>query len=145
MRCWRISNFADLSGRGGVIGEGRWHRLGTPIMYCTDHPSTALLEILVHAPRQTVPDSYQLIEIDFPDDIEIASVAIRDHWQADVEYTRALGMDFIAGLENAVLEVPSVVMPLAKNLLLNPLHPEASRISVVRTYRFPFDSRLLKS
>jgi RES domain-containing protein len=54
MRIWRISNFADLSGRGGMLIDGRWNRRGTPIVYCTDHPSTALLEILVHATRETM-------------------------------------------------------------------------------------------
>jgi RES domain-containing protein len=145
MRTWRISNFADLSGRGGLISEGRWHRLGTLVVYCTDHPSTALLEILVHATRQTVPDFYQLIEIDIPDDIKVENTTVREDWQSDIEHTRTLGMDFIAGGRHAILDVPSVVMPLARNLLLNPLHPDASRISVTKTYRFPFDSRLLKS
>jgi RES domain-containing protein len=144
MRVWRISNFADLSGQGGLIGEGRWHRLGTPIVYCADHPSTALLEILVHATRQTVPDFYQLIEIDVPDGIGLDEAHIRDDWESDLKFTQKLGTDFVTANRNAVLSVPSVIMPLARNYLLNPRHPDAARIVVANIYRYPFDSRLLK-
>jgi hypothetical protein len=35
-------------------------------------------------------------------------------------------------------------MPLARNYLLNPRHPDAARIVVANIYRYPFDSRLLK-
>jgi RES domain-containing protein len=83
MRIWRISNYADLSGRGGTMGEGRWHRKGVLITYCADHPSTALLEILVHATRWTVPDVYQLIEIDIPEDVPVLDGILPGGWEND--------------------------------------------------------------
>lgn len=144
MRVWRISNFVDLSGRGGLIGPGRWHLLGTPIVYCADHPSTALLEILVHATRQTVPDFYQLIEIDIPNDIRLQSVALQEGWETDLSFTQRTGTDFVLANREAILAVPSVIMPKARNYLLSPQHADASRIAVVNTYRYPFDSRLLR-
>lgn len=144
MRVWRISNFVDLSGRGGVIGPGRWHSLGTPIVYCADHPSTALLEILVHATRQTVPDFYQLIEIDIPNDIRLQSAVLREGWETDLSFTQKTGTDFVLANRGAVLAVPSVIMPKARNFLLSPQHADAGRIVVVNTYRYPFDSRLLR-
>lgn len=144
MRVWRISNFVDLSGRGGLIGPGRWHSLGTPIVYCADHPSTALLEILVHATRQTVPDFYQLIEIDIPNDIRLQSAVLQEGWETDLSFTQRTGTDFVLANREAILAVPSVIMPKARNYLLNPGHADAARIAVVNIYRYPFDSRLLR-
>lgn len=144
MRIWRISNFADLSGRGGTLIEGRWHRRGVHIVYCTDHPSTALLEILVHATRQTVPDIYQLIEIDIPDDVRIARAEPIANWEKNPEKTQNLGMSFLATGAHALMRIPSATMPKADNYLLNPLHEDAHRITIAGIYRYPFDSRLLK-
>lgn len=144
MRLWRISNFADLSGEGGLLVEGRWHFRGTPIVYCTDHPSTALLEILVHATRYTIPDYYQLLEIEVPDDIEAFAPTIPMNWDRDTEQTRRIGTRFIVEGISALMNVPSVIMPKARTLLLNPAHADAARIRIAETYRYPFDSRLIK-
>ena len=144
MRVWRISNFADLSGEGGLLIEGRWHFRGIPIVYCTDHPSTALLEILVHATRYTVPDYYQLLEIEVPDDIETFAPTIAMNWDRDADETRRIGARFIADGIFALMNVPSVIMPKARNFLLNPAHADAGQIRIVETYRYPFDSRLIK-
>jgi RES domain-containing protein len=144
MQLWRISNFADLSGRGGLLGDGRWHRRGVSIVYCADHPSTALLEIMVHATRDTVPDSYQLIEINVSDEFRMANATLRPGWETDPQFTRNLGSDFIAARKHALLKVPSAIMPKASNYLLNPEHGDARRISIANAYRYPFDSRLLK-
>jgi RES domain-containing protein len=144
MLIWRISNFADLSGEGGMLIEGRWHFRGTPIVYCTDHPSTALLEILVHATRYTVPDYYQLLEIEVPDDIEAFAPVVPKDWDRDVDWTRRVGAKFVADGISALMNVPSIIMPKARNFLLNPSHADATRIRITETYRYPFDSRLIK-
>lgn len=144
MQIWRISNHADLSGRGGTMGDGRWHRKGVHITYCADHPSTALLEILVHATRVTVPDVYQLIEIDVPDDVSISDANLPAGWERNLGISQKVGMEFLASGEAALLRVPSVIMPKASNLLINPQHRASTRISIVETYRYPFDSRLLR-
>ncbi len=144
MRLWRISNFADLTGHGGTLISGRWHVIGKPVVYCCDHPSTALLEILVHATRLTVPDFYQLIAIDVPDDVRPADAQLRDGWEDDQDFTQRAGVAFLAAEETALLRMPSVIMPQARNYLLNPRHKDAPRISIVDVYRYPFDSRLFR-
>jgi RES domain-containing protein len=66
MELWRISNYADLSGIGGVRAAGRWHSQGRRIVYLADHPSSALLEMLVHMDRDLIPSTYQLLRIVVP-------------------------------------------------------------------------------
>ena len=144
MRIWRISNHVDLSGRGGTLVDGRWHVRGVPAVYCTDHPSTALLEILVHATRQTAPDYFRLIEIDIPEEIEIAQPDLKEDWRSDLEFTQRTGMAFLSAGLHPLMKVPSVIVPRAFNYLLNPRHADAARITIVDSYRYPFDSRLFE-
>jgi RES domain-containing protein len=59
MDLWRILNYADLSGLGGLRAAGRWHSQGRRIVYLADHPSSALLEMLVHLDRSLIPSTYQ--------------------------------------------------------------------------------------
>jgi hypothetical protein len=35
-------------------------------------------------------------------------------------------------------------MPAAMNTLINPRHPDAGRLTIEKTLRYPFDSRLFR-
>jgi RES domain-containing protein len=64
---YRVSNHADLTGKGGELADGKWHtrQLGRRIVYLSDHPALCLLEILVHiSERDWLPDWYQLLSVD---------------------------------------------------------------------------------
>ena len=68
---------------------GRWHSSGRPIVYCAEHPASALLEILAHldvANLAALPDGYQLLEIEVPATLDIESLpthALTLKWQSD--------------------------------------------------------------
>jgi RES domain-containing protein len=143
MKLWRISEFADLTGEGGLEYTGRWNRAGEAIVYCADHPSTSLLEVLVRLDASEVPASYQLLEIHCPDTLAIVEPTLQAGWEADETATQEIWSDFISKNHNVLMRVPSVVMPKAANLLINPAHPAAKNIHIARTWRYPFDSRLL--
>jgi RES domain-containing protein len=143
MRIWRISEFADLSGEGGKSYPGRWNMRGVPMVYCADHPSTALLEILVHLNPNRMPETYQLIEVNVEPEIAVEVRTLRHGWQEDSSYTRSIGTEFVAENKSALMRVPSVIMPQAFNYLINPGHADAEKMTLVQTWRYPFDSRLL--
>jgi RES domain-containing protein len=143
MRFWRISNFANLTGSGGKSRESRWNYSGKAVVYLADHPSTSLLEILVHIDATDAPISYQLLAIDAPDTVGIGEAALPDGWETDQFITQNIGTKFLEGGAHALLRVPSVVMPQAANFLLNPAHPDAVQIRITQIWRYPFDSRLL--
>jgi RES domain-containing protein len=44
---------------------------------------------------------------------------------------------------SALLQVPSVIVPRAKNFLLNPAHPDAAGFAVAEVIVAPYDPRLL--
>ena len=70
---WRLSNYSELDGRGGLIASGRWHTKGTPILYCSDEPYTAYCEVLRHfgVNALLIPAGYRLLEIKVPRYIDL--------------------------------------------------------------------------
>ena len=149
MRLWRISNFADLTGKGGLIVSGRWHSRGRLIVYMGDHAASTMVEMLVHFDigSKDIPDAYQLLAIDIPDDISFATVSLDDLPPGGLNKlssTRAIGDQWLAGSKTALLRVPSAIVPAAFNWLLNPNHPDAARIKIAEIIHAPFDPRLLR-
>lgn len=142
MILWRISNYADLSGRGGMLASGRWHSQGAPIVYCCDHPSTALLEMLVHVDLEDLPTHFQLLKINCPGDIGIQLVEPMDMGNEDL--ARETGDRWLSRGEHCLLKVPSVILPAAGNILVNPRHADTAKLTIETMLRYPFDSRLLK-
>jgi RES domain-containing protein len=141
MRLWRISNHADLSGTGGLLVDGRWHRRGRPIVYAADHPATALLEALVHLDRAHLPTRYQLMEIiGAPDDLPALTPPAG--WADDRTVSQDLGDGWLRAAEAVAVRVPSVLVPEAFNALINPTHPAARDLAIGRIWRAPFDARL---
>lgn len=149
-RAWRISNYADLQGLGGERGTGRWHRYAR-IVYCAEHAANAMLETLVHLEidsPEDLPVSYQLLEIEIPDEVAVAAVdsgELLEGWHTHEAITQQIGMGWLNARQHAVLRVPSVVMPHEFNVLINPDHADAARIRVVRAQRYPYDPRLVKT
>ncbi len=141
MRLWRISDHADLDGTGGLLAPGRWHRIGEPIVYMAESSALALLETMVHINRTRLPPPYQLLEIAAPDDLTITEWPL-DQDASDKELTAEWGAAFLRSKSAAMARVPSSVAPESWNYLLNPLHQDAQRFSIVIAARRSWDARL---
>jgi RES domain-containing protein len=140
---WRISEFFELDGAGGVVMNGRWHTKGHPIIYTAESSALTLLETLVHLEWEHTPSSYQLLRIEARDDLEIenhpSSVA-----PSKIEESMAWGDRWLASGRTALASVPAAVAPLSRNILINPVHPDAAAIRVADHSRWPWDKRLFK-
>lgn len=127
---------------------GRWHSKGHSIVYAAANASTALLEILVHLDidQVDIPDTFKLIEIAIPDEIASSAeeVRARDLILTDEHSSREFGTRWLKERRSAILLVPSVIVPVETNVLINPEHPDAHKIEVVGTSTFVFDERLLR-
>jgi len=141
---WRISNYADLSDRGGMVAVGRWHLLGTPIVYTADHPATALVEYLVHIDLEDLPTNFQLLEIDLPDAAKILVPELPGDWKDDRAATGRIGSDFVIEAIAPVMQVPSLIVLFTGNYLLNPALLHDAGIRIVGMTVHPFDPRLLR-
>lgn len=146
MELWRISNYADLSGVGGLRAAGRWHSQGRRIVYLADHSSSALLEMLVHMDRDLIPSTYQLLRVVVPSDIAIEVVGpdkMSADWRTETIASRQIGDQWLDRSSSALLRVPSAISQ-GHNYLLNPAHADAARIAVAEVLHAPFDARLLQ-
>jgi RES domain-containing protein len=147
VRLWRISDFAELSGEGGLVASARWHTVGRRIVYLADHPASALLEMIVNQnlDRGELPAQYQLLAIQVPDGAALAAIEAADlpaGWRHDREITRARGDRWLELAETSLLRVPSAIVPHAFNWLLNPLHGGAGAVAIAEIVRADFDARL---
>ncbi len=143
MRAWRISNHADLSGIGGKYKDGRWNKLGRLIVYCADHPALAMLEILVHMDPADLPEAYQLLEIDIPENSMVTEGDLPESWRGSADVSRKVFEDFCSQAPSPVLRVPSIIMPHCFNLLINPAHPQAGEITILSAQMHPLEPRFL--
>lgn len=148
MRLWRISNHASLSGDGGLYVAGRWHSRGRRVVYLADHPASALVDVMVHLgiDAEDLPTHYQLLGVEVPDDLAITTVeetALPADWRTQTALTRARGDDWLRDAGSALLRVPSAIVPQAANYLLNAVHAEAARVSLLGPLRAAFDARLM--
>lgn len=140
---------ATLSGIGESISEGyRWNSLNTRIVYTAETRALATLEVSVHLDlSEDLPDDRFYVEIEVPDAITIQEVKLEDlpnDWNSKPPslITQAIGDDFVNYNEAAILKVPSSIVPKEFNYLINPLHPDSSKIKVLSTSKMMFDQRL---
>lgn len=148
MILWRISNYATLDGSGGLRVSGRWHSKGSRIVYLSDNPALAMLETLVHLglDLDLVPDHYQLLEVDCPDRVHVRHLdetSLSERWADQELESQAIGDEWIQLQESALLRVPSAIVPGCYNYLLNPMHAEATHLSILSATLHPYDPRLL--
>jgi RES domain-containing protein len=147
MKLWRISNYADLKGLGGTKKKGRWHNAGAPIVYLSEHPALAMLEVMVHLEldKDELPENYQLLEIEYSQRKGISKLSedsLGMNWREDQDLTRALGDEWLLSGSTLLLKVPSAILPHSYNYLLNPKHTLAKDISILSISQHPFDHRL---
>lgn len=141
MLVWRLSRrlHADLSGEGARLAGGRWNSPGRPMVYCAQDASLAMLEIRVHLdlPFELLPSDYVYSAI------EIGDLAIEEaELPETMRESRAIGDNWLRDCRTPLLRVPSAIVPLGHNILINPLHPEAREIAVSGEYPCVFDPRL---
>ena len=123
--------------------SGRWHRQGMHVVYTAESSALAMLEVLANLETVVTPPSFQLLEIDAPDDLTVTDwPAGQDH--RDQSLTAEWGDAFLRAGKTPLARVPSVVAPESSNFLLNPQHPDAARVRITRAARWPWDARLFE-
>ncbi len=119
-----------------------------PAVYASPTLSLATLELLAHIDPDLVPDDLAAYGIDFPDDLSREAVdpdELPPDWrEPENPQCKAIGDAWISEGRVALLEVPSVIIPEEYNVLINPSHPEAARITIARETPFVLDPRLIR-
>ena len=139
----------DLSGRGAELAGGRWNSKGIAMLYTSQSRALCLAEIAVNLPIGIVPLDYYLVEIEFPDSLQISEIdykMLRKDWNSFPysSETQLLGDEFVFENKSLILKVPSAVVQGDFNYLINPKHSEIHKLKINKTELFSFDERLFK-
>ena len=141
------ATYPPYDGEGARRVGGRWNSKGTRVLYMSENRSLAVLEILVHL-SASIPDRYVLAAAEIPADanVEVLNESrLAAEWGTldprDQAATKRIGDQWVAEQRGAVLSVPSVIVG-ERNYVLNPAHPDFSRIVFADPVPFRFDLRL---
>jgi RES domain-containing protein len=148
-RIVKSKHAGDLSGKGSLLVEGRWHLANTlPVLYTASNRSLAILEVLAHLPSPIIkPPRLSLLDIFIPDK-EITVIKESDlpkGWKAKI-YQRVAqqwGTDWLQSKRSLAIAVPSAIS-LDHNVLINPLHEGFDKVKITGEEKdFMVDDRLI--
>lgn len=132
---------------GSKLYPGRWNTPSCPVIYASERYSTAMLEKLVHGSGRLPPNQH-FIEITIPNGIayEMLGPAHLPGWDDPAcVASKAFGAAWQGSRRSLLLIVPSLVARMDHNFLLNPEHPEFSRVTHGLHQPVWWDSRLFAS
>lgn len=119
------------------------------MVYTSGSISLAILEILVNIQEpEDLPGKLVIIPADLPDDLPVRRLdplSLPAQWRSPSisRTTQDLGKRWFLEDGEAVITVPSVVVPTETNYLINPRHADFSRIIVHKPQPLQVDPRLL--
>ena len=152
MRIYRLTKAkyqeTAFAGIGALRSAGRWHRAGTPVVYASDAPASALLEIIAHTEAAALlAHRYVLFAIDLVPArhlLVLEPSALPADWRAPLwpRSTQVIGTRWFEDADSVVLEVPSAVVPRQRNYLINPRHPRFEELRITGPAPFEIDPRL---
>ncbi len=154
IEAWRIGcdtpsyTADDMNGIGAKMTGGRWNRAGNPVVYAASSRALACLETVVHL-GGGLPLNRYLVRVAIPDDVWHKRLTLT-HGSAQVGWDALpvgmvsldLGDQWLRTRSAAILEVPSIVVPEELNILINPQHPDAARISASKVRKWLYDPRM---
>jgi RES domain-containing protein len=133
----------DLTGEGARLYGGRWNSAGYPMLYAATHRSLAILETLVHLPKNLLPSDMMLVTLSI--DLELIPTLrnLPNNWrEMPVPRTTQLSGDKWLSTQQVAVYVPSTIVPNEQIVLLNPQSLKFKELVVVEEKEpFYFDKR----
>jgi RES domain-containing protein len=153
LNLWRISKrkyaTTAFNGEGARRFDGRWNSRGRSVVYTSATLSLAALETFVHMEISEAGNLFVCIRAEIPDEISMETISLSQlpsNWRnlpAPSELS-VLGDKWFDEGQTAILVVPSAVIPVENNYLINPLHPDFSKIQIHPPQPFELDPRMWK-
>lgn len=150
MVVYRVANVkykeATLSGIGAEKVGGRWNEIGTRAVYCSENIALALLEYYVHSENiANLPQHIVVAKIEIPDTLVLDELEeLPENWKQYPYSTKTTALfTALAKDRNFLgLKVPSTLVPLEHNFVLNPLYKNFGQIEIIEFLELPIDERL---
>lgn len=139
----------DLTGQAAKAVGGRWNDVGTPMVYAASSIALAVLETVVHLGAGSMVFNRYLVAIDVPAEAYRRREVMKEPPEAWDSIppsfkSKQLGSAWVRSQRRLLLDVPSVVVPQERNLLINPLHTDIGRLKAINLGRFVYDPRLAR-
>ncbi len=147
---WRITRKKYLNqaftGEGAKIWSGRWNPAGYPAVYCAQSLSLAILELIVHLEDDIDIESFMAIPVSFSSNSvqTLPESKLPKTWN-NLPISPAsmqVGKKWLDEKKFLVLEVPSTIVPIESNYILNPLHHSFGQIEIGEPREILFDPRI---
>ncbi len=140
-----------FSGEGAYERPGRFNPAGTYMVYTAESLSLAMLEIFVHMPYSSFKDKLNDLYLYIPCSFDEGFVKVLERKDLPMGWntnpvppsTREAGRKWLESGESLILKVPSVVNPIEFNYLINPKHPDFSKLIIGDPQKIIFDERLI--
>jgi RES domain-containing protein len=148
---WRIvkRSLAEgaFTGEGARLYGGRWNSPGRPVVYLGGSPGIAALEVLAHNARPALLSAkFVIIEVTLPPGsvLNLDATNLPEGWNDpdDHSLAAAIGDAWLDSGDSLALRVPSAVLPLERNLVVNVQHPQFGEVATAVPQAFAFDPRL---
>ena len=138
-----------LDGEGAYRFGGRWSSVGTRLAYTGEHLSLAMIEYFIHIDPGDSPKDLVVVTAEIPDHVPRISIPVKQlpaNWRRTPSPPElaSIGDRFARDCRATVLIVPSALAPAESNWLINPQHPDFSRIRLRSVEAFEYDSRFFK-
>ena len=149
MRAYRIckARWATTAfyGIGAAENPGRWNAFGQKAIYCADSRSLGALEILAHVTRKRTLSKAKFVvfPVEVPDDLIHVADRLPRGWDAKPNTTISQKYGSRLIHSRAAVKFPSAVTRGEFNLVLNPAHPEFSKITWEGPEALIFDVRVV--
>jgi RES domain-containing protein len=148
---WRIekARYAETAtaGEGARATGGRWTSPGYAAVYCAEHLSLAILEVVVHAPDPSQRSAARVrfrIRLDraLVERVPNGRIPAAFSPRTSLAVTREIGDDWLRRGRRPALSVPSAIVPAERNYILNPQHPQFVNLSWDAHEPIALDDRL---
>ena len=147
---WRITHrdYKDsvFTGEGAKLFGGRFNSEGTPLVYTSGNLSLAMLEMFVQSNDRDYFKNCLFFYVDLAEDLifKPSPEDFPEGWN-QVPFgnsSQQFGDKWISSGSKPVMQIPSVVVPVEYNFVLNPAHPDFHQISYQEFDSVVFDERL---
>lgn len=127
--------------------RGRWNSAGSKVIYASETVPLALLENMVRRQGVGFNHDFKIMFIEIPDDAAMESISadvLETGWRDPNDYSQCqpLGDKWFNGGTALVLKVPSAVMPLAFNYVINTTHADYHRVTLTAVTDLVPDERI---
>lgn len=151
MNIYRIGQTKYAKDMRGSGVDGRWNPTGQYVIYTGGSLALSCLEKLAHSSGTSLyVGDFSVTIYHIPDQLQVKEITLAQlrkqnpDWYKVINYpfTHALGLNWLQSREIAILKVPSAIIDLEYNYLLNPAHADFNKIRIAEVRSFTFDTRL---